>query len=78
MPGSRTSYVRKLLDAVAIRAGPKPGEIRSKMFRHTYCAAQLQTVDQGAPMAVEYRVAQPVAKLEPCTPPSLSGRALDS
>jgi len=29
---------RKLLDAIAMRAGWKEGEIRSKMFRHTYCA----------------------------------------
>ncbi len=68
MSGSRTSYVRKLFDAVAIRAGRKPGEIRSKMFRHTYCAARLQTVDQGAPVAVEYRVEQHTATLS-STPP---------
>ena len=42
---------RKLLDAVAVRAGWKPGEIRSKMFRHSYCAARLQTLDQGAPVS---------------------------
>src|SRR5712664_2416172 len=42
---------RKLLDVVAVRAGWKPGEIRSKMFRHTYCAARLQTVDGGAPVS---------------------------
>jgi len=47
----------KLLDAVAVRAGWKPGEIRSKMFRHTYCAARLQTLDQGAPVSV-YTVAK--------------------
>jgi integrase len=47
----------KLLDAVAIRAGWKAGEIRSKMFRHTYCAARLQTLDQGAPVSV-YTVAK--------------------
>ncbi len=47
---------RKLLDAVATRAGWKPGEIRSKVFRHTYCAARLQTVDQGAPVST-YTVA---------------------
>ena len=35
----------------------KPGEIRSKMFRHTYCAARLQTVDQGAPVST-YTVAR--------------------
>ncbi len=43
---------RKLLDVIAGRAGWKPGEVRSKMFRHTYCAARLQTVDQGAPVSV--------------------------
>jgi len=48
---------RKLLDAVAVRAGFKPGEIRSKMFRHTYCAARLQTLDEGAPVSV-YTVAR--------------------
>lgn len=39
--------VRKMLDAIGERAGWKPGEIRSKMFRHTYCAARLQTTDRG-------------------------------
>ena len=43
---------RKALDALAVRAGWKPGEIRSKIFRHTYCAARLQTLDQGAPVSV--------------------------
>ncbi len=33
------------------------GTIRSKMFRHTYCAARLQTTDQGAPVSV-WTVAQ--------------------
>ncbi|MGH2611367.1 MAG: tyrosine-type recombinase/integrase, partial [Tepidiformaceae bacterium] len=48
---------RKHLDAVAERAGWKPGEIRSKMFRHTYCAARLQTLDRGAPVS-EFTVAR--------------------
>ncbi len=48
---------RKLLDAVAVRAGWKPREIRSKMFRHSYCAARLQTLDQGAPVS-PYTVAR--------------------
>lgn len=39
---------RKLLDAVSLRAGWQPGEIRSKMFRHSYRVARLQTLDQGA------------------------------
>jgi integrase len=48
---------RELLDSVVERAGWKAGEIRSKMFRHTYCAARLQTLDQGAPVSV-YTVAR--------------------
>jgi integrase len=47
----------KLLDAVAGSAGWNEGDIRSKMFRHTYCAARLQTLDQGAPVSV-YTVAK--------------------
>jgi integrase len=47
----------KQLDAVAERAGWKAGEIRSKMFRHTYCAARLQTLDGGAPIS-PYTVAK--------------------
>jgi hypothetical protein len=27
----------------------KRGTVRSKMFRHTYCSARLQTLDQGRP-----------------------------
>lgn len=42
---------RRLLDRLATRAGWKAGEIRTKMFRHTYCAARLQTLDQGAPVS---------------------------
>jgi integrase len=33
------------------------GTIRSKMFRHSYAAARLQTLDQGAPVSI-YTVAQ--------------------
>jgi integrase len=43
---------RKLLDAVAMRAGWKPGEIRSKVFRHTFTAAALQLLDGGEPISV--------------------------
>jgi integrase len=43
---------RKALDAVAERAGWKAGEVRSKAFRHTYCAARLQSLDRGAPVSV--------------------------
>lgn len=42
---------RKTLDRVAVRAGWKPGEIRSKMFRHSYCSARLMTLDGGAPIS---------------------------
>lgn len=43
--------MRKLLDRVGMRAGWQKGESRSKMFRHTYCAARLQTLDGGAPVS---------------------------
>jgi integrase len=49
--------LRKLLDASSTRAGWKTGEIRSKMFRHTYTAARLQTLDHGSPVSV-YTVAK--------------------
>lgn len=48
---------RKTLDAIAERAGWQPGQVRSKMFRHGYCAARLQTLDSGAPISV-YTVAK--------------------
>ena len=43
---------RKLRDRVASRVGWKHGEIRTRLFRHTYCAARLQTLDHGAPVSV--------------------------
>jgi integrase len=43
---------RKLLDRVAVRAGWRAGEVRSRIFRNTYAAARLQTTDHGAPVAV--------------------------
>jgi hypothetical protein len=45
--GAMVVELRKRLVAVAERAGWKPGEIRTKAFRHTYCAARLQTLDGG-------------------------------
>jgi len=48
---------RGSLDTVAERAGWKPGEIRGRIFRHTYTAARLQTLDAGAPVSV-YTVAK--------------------
>lgn len=49
--------VRKILDAVAVRAGLKKGEVRSRSFRHGYTAARLQTLDHGAPVSL-YTVAR--------------------
>ena len=43
---------RKLLDAVAARAGWKTGELTPKIFRHTYASARLQTMDHGAPVSI--------------------------
>ena len=48
---------RKQLDTIAERAGWQEGEIRSKAFRHTYCASRLQTLDGGAPIS-PYTVAR--------------------
>lgn len=44
--GKRIWDIRKPLDAVAEMCGWSEGEIRTKMFRHTYCAARLQTADR--------------------------------
>lgn len=41
---------RKLLDAIAARVGHKARELNLYVFRHTYCAARLQTLDRGAPV----------------------------
>jgi integrase len=38
---------RKALGQVCARAGWKPGEITTKVFRHAYCTARLQTTDRG-------------------------------
>src|SRR5258708_2509921 len=48
---------RSAIDAVAAHAGWRRGGVRSKVFRHTYCAARLQTMDHGAPVSV-YTVAK--------------------
>lgn len=42
---------RKLLDVVAARVGHRPRELNLYVFRHTYCAARLQTLDRGAPVS---------------------------
>jgi integrase len=43
--------VRKLLDRLAERIGWKGAPLRTRIFRHTYCAARLQTLDRGEPVA---------------------------
>jgi integrase len=55
--GGMRRDIRGLLDRIGERAGWKPGEIRAKMFRHTYTAARLQTLDHGAPVGI-YTVAR--------------------
>ncbi|HYC31237.1 MAG TPA: hypothetical protein VEB59_03060 [Gemmatimonadales bacterium] len=47
----RLRDISKLLDRVAKHAGLEPGTLRSRLFRHTYCGAQLQTLDDGAPVS---------------------------
>jgi integrase len=53
----RLRDIHRLLDRVAKRSGLGAGELRSKAFRHTYCAARLQTLDRGAPVS-RYTVAR--------------------
>lgn len=48
---------RKLLDAVAARVGFADREVNLYDFRHTYCAARLQTLDGDAPVS-PYTVGQ--------------------
>ena len=43
--------IRKALDHIAERAGWQKGEVRTKAFRHTYCAAALQLLDRGYPIS---------------------------
>lgn len=49
--GKRLDNVKKALDAIGERVGYAKGAVRTKMFRHTYCAARLQTLDRGAPVS---------------------------
>jgi integrase len=48
---SPVTDTRKSLDSIAELAGFPRGDIRTKVFRHTYCAARLQTLDHGAPVS---------------------------
>ncbi len=43
--------IRKALDHVSERAGWQKGEVRTKAFRHSFCAAALQLLDRGHPIS---------------------------
>ncbi|MEX1258204.1 MAG: site-specific integrase [Gemmatimonadota bacterium] len=49
--GKMIHDMRKALNGVAERAGWEAGQLTTKMFRHSYCAARLQSLDQGAPVS---------------------------
>ena len=49
--------IRRYLDAVAMRAGWQKGEIRTRVARHSYTLARLQTTENGAPVS-PYTVAR--------------------
>ncbi len=51
-PEAMVNDFRKSLDAVAERAGWKAGEVRTRVFRHTYATQRIQTLDHGAPVSV--------------------------
>jgi integrase len=48
----RVADFRKALAQVTARLEWRPGEVTPKVFRHTYCAARLQTLDRGAPVSI--------------------------
>lgn len=60
-PSSRNSGrvvdIRNALDVIAGRGRWVKGSVRPYAFRHTYCAARLQTLDNGAPVS-PYTVAK--------------------
>lgn len=49
--GGMVRDLRKALDHIGTAAGWGKGELRTKMLRHTFCAAALQLVDRGAPVS---------------------------
>lgn len=55
--GGMIRDLRKQLDAIGEAAGFEEGRIRTRLFRHTYTACRLQTLDGGAPVSV-YTVSQ--------------------
>lgn len=44
--------IRKLLDRVGARVGFARGELRTRVFRHAFTAALLQTLDRGQPISL--------------------------
>ena len=50
--GGLIADMRKSLDTIGELGGFLRGEVRTKVCRHTYTAARLQTVDRGAPVAI--------------------------
>lgn len=48
---SMVTDTRKALDRIGERTGWQKGEIRTKIFRHTFCAAALQLLDKGGPIS---------------------------
>lgn len=51
-PEQPVGDLRKAFDAVAKLAGLGDTKVRPHMLRHTYTAARLQTLDNGAPVAI--------------------------
>jgi integrase len=49
--GGMVRDLRKALDHVSAICEGQAGEVRPYAFRHTYCAARLQTVDHGQPVS---------------------------
>jgi integrase len=49
--GGIITDLRKGLDAIGGAAGFEEGRIRTRLFRHTYTATRLQTLDGGAPVS---------------------------
>ncbi len=62
--GGKIHDCRKALDAIGARVSIPTGEIRFHRLRHTYCAARLQTLDNGAPVS-EYTVMREMGHSSP-------------
>jgi integrase len=49
-PNTRVTDIRRVLAELSIRIGRGDATLHSKVTRHTYCAARLQTLDHGSPI----------------------------